>query len=267
MRVLRPPVSTQPALPSVADFSKMVPSVQYTDRLLGYISGRLCFILMVFMPTLAAAADHVTTVVHADEKTGRLVRSIAVWPRVISPRTSAEIPEASVAQVASSDLTGMIDRIAEQHGVEGSLVHSVIQTESNYNPLAVSPKGALGLMQLIPSTAKRFGVADAFNVAENIQGGVRYLRFLLDYYQNDYVKAIAAYNAGEAAVDRYNGIPPYQETRGYVYAVARNLKTARAKQEAARIAAVPIAAENTGTIVAFTGADGKLYYRTRNLTP
>jgi hypothetical protein len=252
MRLLRPPVRTQPALRSVADFSKMVPSVQYTDRLLRYISGRLCFILMVFMPTFAAAADHVTTVVHADQKTGKLVRSIAVAP---------------VTQAASSDLDGLIDRIAEQHGVEGSLVHSVIQTESNYNPLAVSPKGALGLMQLIPSTAKRFGVADAFNVAENIQGGVRYLRFLLDYYQNDYVKTIAAYNAGEAAVDRYNGIPPFQETRGYVYAVARNLKTARAKQEASRIAAIPTTPEDTGTVIAFTSADGKLYYRTRNLTP
>ena len=89
-------------------------------------------------------------------------------------------------------------------------MHSVIRVESfNYNPPAVSPKGAQGLMpRLIPATARRFGVSDTFVAAENIQGGVRYLRFLLDYYQNDYTKSIAAFNAGEAAVDKYNGVPP-----------------------------------------------------------
>ncbi len=100
----------------------------------------------------------------------------------------------------------------------------MIRAESNYNPDAVSPKGALGLMQLIPSTARRFGVSNPFDVRENIEGGVRYLRFLLDYYQGDYPKAIAAYNAGEAAVDKYHGIPPYAETQNYVHRVAKNLE-------------------------------------------
>jgi soluble lytic murein transglycosylase-like protein len=160
------------------------------------------------------------------------------------------------------DLGSLIDRIAAQHGVEGPLVHSVIQTESNYNPIAVSPKGAQGLMQLIPSTAKRFGVRDAFNVSENIEGGVRYLRFLLDYYGNDYARTIAAYNAGEGAVDKYKGIPPYAETRNYVYTVARNLKAARARMETKTAAAAPIAVDTRSSIIAFTGSDGKLYYRT-----
>ena len=121
----------------------------------------------------------------------------------------------------------MIDRIADEQGVESHLVHSVIRAESNYNANAVSPKGAQGIMQLIPSTARRFGVSNTFDAKENIQGGVRYLRFLLDYYQGDYPKAIAAYNAGEAAVDKYNGVPPFAETQNYVYQVARNLKAAR----------------------------------------
>ena len=91
----------------------------------------------------------------------------------------------------------MIDRIAGEQGVETHLVHSVIRAESNYNAAAVSPKGALGIMQLIPATARRFGVSNIFDAQDNIRGGVRYLRFLLDYFQNDYAKAIAAYNAGE----------------------------------------------------------------------
>ena len=81
-------------------------------------------------------------------------------------------------------------------------------------------KGAEGIMQLIPSTAKRFGVSNIFDPKENILGGVKYLKFLLDYYQNDYVRAIAAYNAGEAAVDKYNGVPPFSETRNYVHRVS-----------------------------------------------
>ena len=210
------------------------------------------------MPAFAASAEsapsHITTVVHADVKTGRLVRSVAVASQPVQSRQANAVPE-------GASIGDLVDRIASEQGVEAPLVHSVIQAESNYNPSAVSPKGALGVMQLIPSAARRFGVANVFNVADNIQGGVRYLRFLLDYYNNDYVRAIAAYNAGEAAVDKYKGIPPYAETQNYVYTVARNLKTARAKQFAP--AAVPAEpAKQAGAIVAYTGSDGKTYYRT-----
>lgn len=205
--------------------------------------------------------NHITTVVHADTKTGKLVRSVAVEPRTSPVGTTQASPVAAAS--TSESISGLIDRIAEQQGVEAPLVHSVIKAESNYNPVAVSPKGALGMMQLIPATAKRFGVTNSFNVADNVQGGVRYLRFLLDYYKNDYVRAIAAYNAGEAAVDKYNGIPPFAETRNYVYNVARNLRSARAREDATRAAAAqPPAAPAPGTIIAFTGSDGKLYYRT-----
>ena len=143
--------------------------------------------------------------------------------------------------------------------MENSLVHSVIRAESNYNTRAVSPKGAEGIMQLIPSTAKRFGVTNSFDARENILAGVKYLKFLLDYYQNDYTRAIAAYNAGEGAVDKYNGIPPFSETRNYVYRVAQNLKTARASHVSVA-SATPV--ETYKRIETSVGSDGRIYYRT-----
>ncbi len=152
--------------------------------------------------------------------------------------------------------------------MEAPLVHSVILAESNYNTAAVSPKGAQGIMQLIPSTARRFGVSNAFDAADNIQGGVRYLRFLLDYYHGDYTKSIAAYNAGEAAVDKYDGVPPYAETQGYVRSVAKNLTAERKSQalkpgaRTAPIPAEPDAFETHPHIQTQIGADGLVYYKT-----
>jgi soluble lytic murein transglycosylase-like protein len=162
--------------------------------------------------------------------------------------------------VSSPEIEKIVDRIAGEQGVESTLVHSVIRAESDYNPNAVSPKGALGLMQLIPSTARRFGVSNPFDVNENIQGGVRYLRFLLDYYQGDYAKAIAAYNAGEGAVDKYHGVPPYLETQNYVRRVAHSLEAGRQKAPGPQHA--PLNSETPGRIEASLGSDGRIYYRT-----
>ena len=100
--------------------------------------------------------------------------------------------------------------------MEPELIDAVIRQESGYDPYAVSHKGAKGLMQLMPATAKRFGVKDVFDPAENVQGGVKYLRQLLDRYDGDRRLALAAYNAGEGAVDRFGGVPPYRETQDYV---------------------------------------------------
>ena len=190
-----------------------------------------------------------TTVVRADPGTGRLIRTV-VMPRI----------------VAGGDLNAMINRVATEQGVERQLVDSVIRAESHYNANAVSPKGAQGIMQLIPSTARRFGVSNTFDPLENIQGGVKYLRFLLDYYQGDYAKTIAAYNAGENAVDKYHGIPPFAETRDYVARVAKNLQAARAAAPPVpKIGESPANATNAETprpIRTSTGSDGRVYYRT-----
>jgi hypothetical protein len=109
-----------------------------------------------------------------------------------------------------------IGRHAGYSGVDARLVKSVMLVESNFNPRAMSRKGARGLMQLMPLTARRFGVGDSFNAEENIRGGVRYLSELLQMFRGDVSLALAAYNAGEGAVQKHGGVPPYPETREYV---------------------------------------------------
>jgi soluble lytic murein transglycosylase-like protein len=110
----------------------------------------------------------------------------------------------------------IISSCSAEYGVDKSLVKAVIHAESGYNPNAISSKGAAGLMQLMPATAQDLKVADSFNPSDNIRGGVRYLRFLLDTFKGDVSLALAAYNAGLGKVAKHGGIPPYQETRNYV---------------------------------------------------
>ena len=110
----------------------------------------------------------------------------------------------------------LIERYADLYNVDPVLVHAVIQVESDFNPRCVSNKNARGLMQLIPETAQRYGVKNVFDPEDNIRGGVHYLSDLLDMFGHDLERSLAAYNAGEGAVTRYGGIPPYQETTVYV---------------------------------------------------
>lgn len=110
---------------------------------------------------------------------------------------------------------------ARQFGVEEAIVRAVIHAESAFNPAAVSHAGAQGLMQLMPATARRFGVADSFDASQNIQGGVQYLSWLLRRFNGNLTLAAAGYNAGEGAVDRHGGVPPYRETQNYVVRVAQ----------------------------------------------
>jgi soluble lytic murein transglycosylase-like protein len=113
----------------------------------------------------------------------------------------------------------LVREAADRHRVDPALIRAVIETESNWNPIALSNKGAGGLMQLIPTTARRFGVNDVFNPQQNIDGGVHYLKTLLERYNGNMDMALAAYNAGEGAVDRAHGIPAFAETRNYVQKV------------------------------------------------
>lgn len=138
-------------------------------------------------------------------------------PRIYSFRPSAgrlnEGPQGSKADAFSA----IIDRAAYVHGLDPWLLHAVIRAESAYNPLAQSSKGAIGLMQLMPDTAARYGVRDPWNPEENIYAGARYLRDLMGMFGSDVRLAVAAYNAGEGNVQKYgNQIPPFEETRGYV---------------------------------------------------
>ena len=121
------------------------------------------------------------------------------------------------AEASKRLFAGIVDTAAERHGVDPDLVHAVIAVESGYRATAQSPAGAQGLMQLMPGTQRDLGIADAFDPRQNVDAGVAYLRRLTDEFGT--VLAIAAYNAGPGAVRRYNGIPPYAETRAYVRAV------------------------------------------------
>lgn len=115
-----------------------------------------------------------------------------------------------------SPYLALISRFASQHSLDEKLVEAIVQVESNFDPLAISPKGCKGLMQLHPETARRFGVRNIFDPVQNIEGGIKYLRFLMNYFNRDLTRVLAAYNAGENTVDRYRGVPPYRETQDYV---------------------------------------------------
>jgi hypothetical protein len=145
--------------------------------------------------------------------------SISVQSQMVAPTTtlvSAPLPTSTSTYVPYDDL---IAKYSAMYSVPTNLVHAVIQVESGYDERAVSRTGAKGLMQLMPETARRFNVNDPFDARQNIEGGVRYLRQLLDQFPLK--MAVAAYNAGESAVRRFRGVPPYAETRGYVARVLR----------------------------------------------
>jgi hypothetical protein len=158
-----------------------------------------------------------------------------------------------------------IQAAAATHGVSLDLVRAVIQVESSYDHLAVSSKGAKGLMQLMPGTARRMGVFDVFDPRQNIMGGARYLRFLLDLFGGDVPLALAAYNAGENAVRRHGGIPPYKETRGYVKKVQSLLSDAGHSQlvsfPAARSRATWFARAQSPSRPAVSPARPAVYYQ------
>jgi soluble lytic murein transglycosylase-like protein len=228
----------------------------------------MCAVALANLPNLVAAGvperpAGVASVVQADPRTGRLVRSFV-------PSVAPGRPRPKTASDAGGQLSQTVERIARQNQLSPQLIHSVIQVESNYDPYAVSPKGALGLMQLIPSTARRFGVSDVFDPADNIQGGARYLKYLLELYKGDNTRALAAYNAGEGAVSRYGGVPPFPETRNYVTRVRKRLeenavrnetvKPASAVQQSEDKPAEAGPAEVYNRIREVTDADGRVHY-------
>jgi soluble lytic murein transglycosylase-like protein len=195
----------------------------------------ICFILALVMqaasPMRAAdaatafsaaaegAAARKTVVVRVDPRTRKLVRKVVMSPNAPSPSVSA-------STAASAAISDLVEQSARAHNVDPLLVHSIIQVESNYNAYAVSPKGAEGLMQLTPPTARMLGVSDSFDPGENIEAGVKYLKSLQDLFKDDRL-ALAAYNAGPGAVDKYKWIPPYPETQKYVENVGKRYDAAR----------------------------------------
>lgn len=177
-------------------------------------------------------------------------RSPSGSQRLIRPRSLARHRLAGCAVLVLTVLSGytasqrhgaheeprlIIKEAAERYGVAEDLITAVIEAESQFNPRAVSRRGAQGLMQLMPQTAASLGVEDAFSPRENIHGGVRHLRSLMDRFDNNVPLALAAYNAGHVAVITHGGIPPYPQTRAYVNRILRQLE----RREAARVATSP----------------------------
>jgi hypothetical protein len=244
-----------------------------------YICFTLALVMLAASPMRAAEAESnpspmsYKTVVKVDARTGKLVRTqVPLHP----PASPGAIPTA---------IPELVERTSRAHNVDPLLVDSLIRVESNYNPNAISPKGAQGLMQLMPPTARMLGVNDSFDPAENIEAGVKYLKYLQDLYKDDRL-ALAAYNAGPGAVDRFKQIPPYPETQKYVenvgkkYGEARNAAAQRDAQKAAQDAAALKDAQKVAAAVEppqapvqgeeekhpkleqFVDADGRLHLRT-----
>jgi soluble lytic murein transglycosylase-like protein len=142
------------------------------------------------------------------------------------------------------DLNEVVKAASGTYRLDPDLVNSVIRAESGFNVRAVSPKGAQGLMQLMPQTASQLGVQNAFDPQANVEGGTRYLRELLERYNFDLIKALAAYNAGPQRVEQYGGVPPYYETKAYVARIVRDFNK---KKLAAKTAAQPAAHKSSGS--------------------
>ncbi|RJP18875.1 MAG: DUF4124 domain-containing protein [Deltaproteobacteria bacterium] len=177
---------------------------------------RTFFILSLLLWPMSAGADiyryvDADGVIHysntqPDEKFTLYLRE---GPKAVRRSPSSSLPTASW-------MTGYVDRVSRANDLPPALVHAIIKAESNGQRKAVSPKGAKGVMQLMPFTSKRMRVIDPFDPIENIEGGIRYIKELLVSFEGDLTNTVAAYNAGPAAVRKYGGVPPYQETRLYV---------------------------------------------------
>lgn len=154
--------------------------------------------------------------------------------------------QSSAKPGARVDLNEVVNSASDRYRLDPDLVNSVIKAESGFNVRAVSPKGAQGLMQLMPGTASQLGVPNAFDPEANVDGGTRYLRELLEHYNFDLIKALAAYNAGPRRVEQYGGLPPYYETQAYVARIVRDFNKKKIAQKSANHSATKKTAAKTG---------------------
>jgi len=160
----------------------------------------------------------------------KMLRAVT-WPVATAPDcfvvATTPLPVPARSSAPPPHIEKLVRQLAPQYQVPPQLALAIIAVESNFDPAALSPKNAMGLMQLIPQTAKRFGVRNAFDAQQNIRGGLAYLRWLLAYFEGNVVLVAAAYNAGEGAVNQYRGVPPFWETREYVRRVVARFGSLR----------------------------------------
>jgi hypothetical protein len=164
------------------------------------------------------------------------------------------LDEVEQARQSGGDVESLLRGAAERHGLDPALVRAVVQVESAFQPAAVSPKGAQGLMQLMPETAAILGVRDPFNARQNIHGGTAHLRAMMERFRHDVRLAVAAYNAGEKPVAQYRGVPPYPKTREYVTQVMRHYHAAGEPLASAR------GEQRAGDVLRIVKPDGTVLY-------
>lgn len=172
-----------------------------------------------------------------------------------SESTGPDFSQERSLLASPAGIDSLIDRVSSHYQVDPKLVHAMIRVESNYDPSAVSSKGAMGLMQLIPATAQRFGVQNPFDPGQNIQGGVSYLKYLLHLFRGNLPLSLAAYNAGEERVIRSGGIPAIPETEHYVRAITRIYSSKSTGSEAAATPAARVM-----PIVRYVDSQGVIHF-------
>jgi soluble lytic murein transglycosylase-like protein len=174
-----------------------------------------------------------TAVLAAAMSSAPLARPVvALLPPTAKVKPSIDVSAEFVVIPASEAYEDLVQEAAEKYEVDPHLIRAVMQAESAFNPFAVSRAGAEGLMQLMPALADEMGVSDAFDPRENIMGGVRYLKRLLDHHRGDIDLALASYNAGPGNVERYGGVPPFRETRNYVKTIKQILAAKKRSADA-----------------------------------
>lgn len=182
-------------------------------------------VLCIAPRNVSAEENNAVTIIRPDGT--RLINNMI--PQPVIQETLLTVPEPQPASLRTEtqmpqDYRGMVNKYSKDNGVDPDLIDAMMKTESNYDRRAVSPKGAKGLMQLMPETGRRFGVQDFFDPRQNIEGGVKYMKFLLDMFGNNVSLSLAAYNAGENLVARIKDIPPIPETRNYVKKILADYK-------------------------------------------
>ncbi len=210
---------TVPGLASCSSKAKTAARLRFVGRGLKSLAILVAAIGAVVLvpPSRAQIASYVNehgklVYTNEDSLSGRTASNISAATSTNFMKTARKL----ALSAPPDHLERMVHEAAERHSVNPALVKAVISAESGWNPFAISRKGAVGLMQLIPGTAQRFGVGNPFDPAQNIEAGTRYLKALLDRYNGDLSKSLAAYNAGERAVDLSRGVPPIWETQRYV---------------------------------------------------
>jgi hypothetical protein len=197
-------------------------SIQYFRREVAGLTTRLW---------LCAGSDASYVEIASEQIEGFEPAPSEVSPAPSAPAASPEAPAGPILP-AKSPIESLIAAAASRHLIDPDFIASVVKAESGFIPTAVSPKGALGLMQLMPRTAASLGVENVLDPAANVEGGTKYLRQLLDQYNGDALKALAAYNAGPQRVDQYGGVPPFPETRAYITRIIEDYNRKKHQQQA-----------------------------------